>query len=352
MPLKCVRVLWILILTQGMAWSASAEETRPGFYNAEVDDSKPILRVTFINNKASTDNSLTQNRITTKQSVDTTTDTINVLFGSARKAGVAYTFGRNQQDISFGQLTNTNIGLNYKSANGLTNIGAVVEHTEHPTMSDFQGLSLNVSHKVRFGVGELSVYGTQRFVFNNEPHSKDGSDGSSVGLNFHSDDAIGTTTLDARFVKSKVYSISTQQTTVRWRDYTTFSGTSLRKFSSHKIGLGGYYKFNNDINLADQIDGRLVWIFDQPKWQAVSELFLTKQKYKSDSYNLRDDENTLGLSVRYSRQISKGMSFHVDGVFSESSKSSRHPNPVDATEALSKTIAQNTVFSLGITHQF
>ena len=354
MSFNITRVLLVLSLSQGLACNAWATETRSGFYNAEVDNDKPILTINLTNNKADADNTFTYNGVTTKQTSNIKTEIIGFSFASARKSGVAYTFGRNQQDSPFGKLVNTHIGVNYKLLNDLTKFGVVAEYIEHPTMSDFQGLRLNASHEIEFGTSKLSIYGTQGFVFNNARQSKDGSNLSSIGLNYHIDDEKVTNIFGTRYAKSRVssYSNSTGQTKVWWRDDTVFSGTSLRKFTNHKLGIGGYYKSINDIRLSDQIDGRLIWIFDQPSWQTKAELFWTKQKYKSDSSNLRDDENTVGVSVRYVRQINKNISFHVDGTFSEGSKSSRHPNPVNATEARSKTVAQNTVVSLGINYQF
>ncbi len=38
MPYNITRILLISALTQGLAWTACATETRPGFYNAEEDD--------------------------------------------------------------------------------------------------------------------------------------------------------------------------------------------------------------------------------------------------------------------------------------------------------------------------
>ena len=354
MSFKITRVLLALSLSQGLTWNAWATETRPGFYNAEVDDDKPILAINLTNNKADADNTATQNGVTIKQTRKTETETIGLSFSSASKSGVVYNFGRNQQDSSSGKLANTHIGVNYKLPNDLTKIGVIAENTEHPTMSDFQGLRLNASHKIEYGDGEISVYGTQSFVFNNAPYNKDGSSGSSIGLNFHFDDDMATTTFGTRYVKSKLssYNAATRQTKVWWRDDTIFSGTALRKFTNHRIGIGGHYKFTDDLRLSDQVDGRLIWVFDQPSWQTKSELFWTKQKYKSDSLNLRDDGDTVGVSFRYVRQINKNISFHVDAEFSEGLQSSRHPNPVNATEARSKTIAQNTVISLGIDYQF
>ena len=75
----------------------------------------------------------------------------------------------------------------------------------------------------------------------------------------------------------------------------------------------------DDPLLSDQIDGRLIWIFEQRDWQTKSELFWTKQKYKSDSTNIRGDENTFGASLGYVRQIVKNITFNVDATFSEGS---------------------------------
>jgi len=354
MSFNIMRVLLSLSLSQGLAWNAWATETRPGFYNAEIDDDKPILAINLTHNKADADNTATQNGVTTKQTSKTETDTIGFSFSSASKSGFVFNFGRNQQDSSGRKLANTLIGVNYELPNDLTKFGVIAEYTEHPTMSDFQRVILNASHEIEFGTGELSMYGTQGFVFNNAPHNKDGSSGSTIGLNFHVDDDMATTTFGTRYVKSKSYSynVTTGQTKVWWRDDTIFSGTTLRKFTNHRIGIGGHYKFTDDLRLSDQIDGRLIWVFDQPSWQTKSELFWTKQKYKSDSLNLRDDGDTVGVSLRYVRQINNNISFHVDATFSEGSQFSRHSNPVNATEATSKTVAQNTVISLGTNYQF
>lgn len=354
MSFNIARVLLALSLSQGLAWNAGATETRPGFHNAEVDDDKPILAINLSNIKADADNTATQNGVTTKQTSNAETDTIGFSFSSASKSGVVFNFGFNRQDSSAGKLANTHIGVNYKLPNDLTKFGVIAENTEHPTMSDFQGLRFNASHKIEYGDGEISVYGTQAFVFNNAPHHKDGSSGSSIGLDFHVDDDMAMTTFGGRYVKSKLssYNATTGQTKVWWRGDTIFSGTTLRKFTNHRIGIGGHYKFTDDLRLSDQIDGRLIWVFDQPSWQTKSELFWTKQKYKSDSLNLHDDGETVGVSLRYVRQINKNISFHVDAMFSEGSQSSRHPNPVNGTEATSKTVAQNTVISLGINYLF
>ena len=74
------------------------------------------------------------------------------------------------------------------------------------------------------------------------------------------DDRIANTA-SASFAKSKVasYSSFTRQTTVWWREETTFSGTTLRKFINHRIGIRGHYKLMDDPLLSDQIDGRLIW---------------------------------------------------------------------------------------------
>lgn len=354
MSYNITRILMISALTQGLAWTACATETRPGFYNAEEDDDRPILTVNFTNRKTDSDSTATQNGVTTKQTSNITADAVGFAFSSANNSGFVYSFGHNLQNSPTGKLETTHIGLNYHLSNDLTQVGVRAEHIEHPTMSEFQGLHLNASHEIEYGTGELSVYGTQSFVFNNSPHNEDGSNGSSFGLNFHVDDDRIANTASASFAKSKVasYSSFTRQTTVWWREETTFSGTTLRKFINHRIGIRGHYKLMDDPLLSDQIDGRLIWIFEQRDWQTKSELFWTKQKYKSDSTNIRGDENTFGASLGYVRQIDKNITFNVDATFSEGSKSSRHPNPVNTSEATSKTIAQNTVISIGLNYQF
>lgn len=354
MSFNISRIIVVLTLIQGLAWTALAAETRPGFYNTEVEYDQPILNIIFSNNQLNADNSSTHNGITTKQTRNITIGAIGLAFASARKSSVVYTFGHHHQNTPVGNTTNTHIGLNYQLSNDMTEFGVIAENTEHPTMSDFQGLRLNASHKIEYGDGEISVYGSQSFVLNNAPHNKDGSSGSSIGLDFHFDDDRATTTLGSKYVKNKLssYNATTGQTKVWWRDDTIFSGTTLRKFTNHRIGIGGHYKLTDDIGLSDQIDGRLIWVFDQPMWQTKSEVFWTQQKYKSDISNLYGDENTFGVSLRYIRQINENISFHLDGTISKGSRASRHPDPVNATEATSKTVAHNTVISLGIIHQF
>jgi len=53
-------------------------------------------------------------------------------------------------------------------------------------------------------------------------------------------------------------------------------------------------------------------------------------------HDLCGDEKTFGVSLRYVRQIKQTASIHIGGTFFDGSKSSRHPHPVNATEARAK----------------
>ena len=127
----------ISALTQGLAWTACATETRPGFYNAEEDDDRPILTVNFTNRKTDLDSAATQNGVTTKQTSNITTDAVGFAF-SCEQLGFVYSFGHNLQNSPTGKLETTHIGLDYHFSNGLTQVGVRAEQIEHPTMSEFQ----------------------------------------------------------------------------------------------------------------------------------------------------------------------------------------------------------------------
>jgi len=127
MPYNITRILLISALTQGLAWTACATETRPGFYNAEEDDDRPILTVNFTNRKTDSDSTATQNRVTTKQTSNITTDAVGFAFSSANNSGFVYSFGHNLQNSPTGKLETTHIGLNYHLSNDLTQVGVRAE---------------------------------------------------------------------------------------------------------------------------------------------------------------------------------------------------------------------------------
>ena len=356
MKFNFVRVLLIFALSQCAVLGAAATETRIGFHNFEFDDSKSVAQVDLFNTVTDTENTLTQNGFTNTQRINSETNRLSFMYASARKSGVSFHLGQHRQRDPFGNRSNnTGFGANYKIPNQDTRLSFTYNYADNVnnTSSNLQGVNVSAAHEIALDEGELQMFGSSSFVFNHA-QLPDGHNHSSLGLRYFNDAASSEITFESSFSKSRgfSYNSTSNTTTVLWSEETSLSGTYLNKFEDHRLGMRYNYTFVSGSFLSDKMSSGIIWIFDQPNWQTRSELFWAQQKYKSDNLNLRDAGNTFGLSLRYVRQINQTASFHIGGTFSDGSKSSRHPHPVNATEAHAKIGTQKKELSLGILYQF
>lgn len=356
MMFNIVRVLLIFALSQCAVLGAAATETRIGFHNFEFDDSKSVAQIDVFNNITDTENTLTQNGVTNTQRINSETNRLNVMYASERKSGVRVHLTHSRQKNPIGHGSDNAVGANYELPNQDTRLSFTYNYADNVnnmSSSNLQGVNFSVGHEIALDEGELQMFGSSSFVFNHA-QLPDGHNHSSFGLKYFNDTATSEITFESRFSKSRGfrYNSTLDTTTVLWSEETSLSGTYLNKFEDHRLGMRYNYTFVSGPFLSDKMSSGIIWIFDQPNWQTRSELFWAQQKYKSDNLNLRDDENTFGLSLRYVRQINQTASFHIGGTFSNGSKSSRHPHPVNATEARAKIGTQKKELSLGILYQF